>query len=352
MLRLPGFRLLLAFAATGALAFAAIACGDSSDDKSETGDGASSDASLVVYSGRSEELIGPIIERFEDETSIEVDVRYGDTPELAATILEEGDNSPADVYIAQDAGSLGALADEGRLAVLPGDILSLVGEASRSPEGLWVGLSGRARVVVYNTDALTEADLPDSILDYTAPEWKGRIGWAPTNGSFQSFVTALRLVHGDDGARAWLEGILENSPKVYENNSGIVQAVANGEVEVGFVNHYYLFRFLAEQGEGFKARNYFFRNGDVGGLMFVAGAAILETSSNKDAAAQFISFLLGQEAQEYFAAETYEYPLASGVEPGADLPALSSLAPVGIDIADLRDARGTVALLQETGVLP
>jgi iron(III) transport system substrate-binding protein len=336
-------RILLGLPLLAALGAISFACGD--DD--------AGGQSITVYSGRSEELIGPVVDRFREETGINIEVRYGDTPELAATILEEGNNSPADVYIAQDAGSLGALASEGKLAELPDSILDRVSEAFRSPRGEWVGVSGRARVVVYNTDALTEDDLPGSILDFTGPEWKGRIGWAPTNGSFQAFVTALRVVEGEDGARAWLEGILANSPRVYENNSAIVQAVANREVEVGFVNHYYLFRFLAEQGEGFKARNYFFRNGDVGGLIFVAGAAILQSADDKDAAREFINFLLNDESQRYFATETYEYPLVTSVQPSIDIPPITELQPVPIDVSsDLQDARGTVALLQETGALP
>jgi len=305
---------------------------------------------LTIYSGRNEELVGPLIEQFEEETGIDVRVRYGDTAALAATILEEGENSPADVYYGQDAGALGALSNSGLVAVLPADVLDKVDPRFASPDGLWVGTSGRARVVVYNTDTLTEDDLPDSILDFTGEEWEGRIGWAPTNGSFQSFVTALRVLEGEGTAQDWLEAIAENDVTVYPNNTTIVEAVANGEVEVGFVNHYYLFRQLAENPD-FPAANYFLPGTDVGNLINVAGVAALENAANKDNAMRFTEYLLSEEAQEYFRDETFEYPLASGVEPFEGLPPLDTINTPDIDLSNLEDLEGTIILLQDTGVL-
>lgn len=309
------------------------------------------EGSLVIYSGRGEELVGPIIEQFEKETGVDVQVRYGDTAELASTILEEGRNSPADLFFAQDPGALGALSDAGAFRGLPGGILGRVPERFRSPAGEWVGTSGRARVVVYNTDNLKESDLPDSIFAFTDPKWKGRIGWAPTNGSFQAFVTALRVLEGEDRAREWLEGIQANDPFVYPDNTSIVQAVGAGEVNVGFVNHYYLFRALEEQGEDFPARNYYLKNGDPGALILAAGAGILNTSQNPEAARGFIEYMLSEEAQQYFAEETFEYPLIKGVRPAKGLPPLSEIQSPKIDLSDLDDLQGTLELLRETGVL-
>jgi iron(III) transport system substrate-binding protein len=219
------------------------------------------EGALVIYCGRSEELVGPLFEQFEKESGVDVQVRYGDTAELAATVLEEGENSPADLFFAQDPGALGALTDEGRFRPLPQETLDRVPERFRSDEGVWVGTSGRSRVVAYNTDELSEGDLPDSIFGFTQPEWEGRIGWAPTNGSFQAFVTALRVLEGEDVAREWLEGIQANDPSVYPDNATALEGVASGEVEVAFVNHYYLYQALEEQGEGFPARNYYLKNG-------------------------------------------------------------------------------------------
>src|ERR671917_1134227 len=310
---------------------------DSQGGSASEASSASDEGSLVVYSGRNEELVGPIIERFEEESRIDVEVRYGDTAELAATILEEGENSPADVFFAQDAGALGAVADEEILRELPGEASEQVEERFRDPDGRWVGVSGRARVVAYNREALSEGDLPASILGFTDPEWQGRIGWAPTNGSFQAFVTALRVIEGEEVAREWLEGVQANQPREYDNNLPILEGVASGEIEVGFVNHYYLFRKLEDEGEGFGARNYYPQNGDPGALVNVAGIGILNTTDNSEEAEAFLDFLLSEEAQQYFADETYEYPLVEGVPINEELTPLSEIETPNIDLGDLDD---------------
>ncbi|HEU0234855.1 MAG TPA: iron ABC transporter substrate-binding protein [Candidatus Limnocylindrales bacterium] len=309
------------------------------------------DGTLTVYSGRTESLIGPVIERFEAATGVEVEVKYGDTAELAATILEEGSASPADVYIAQDAGALGAVAAEGILAGLPSAVLDRVDVRFRSPAAAWVGVSGRARVAAYDIRAIADGALPPSILDFTDPAWKGRLGWAPTNGSFQAFVTALRVLEGEDAARAWLEGIAANEPKVYEGNNPVVAAIAAGEIEVGFVNHYYALQQAAEQGPQFPVANHFFAGGDPGALVNVAGAGILTTSANPAAALAFVEFLLADETQAYFAAETFEYPLVPGIEIDERLVPLDELEPPDIDLSDLSDLQGTLRLLSEVGIL-
>ncbi|MEX1022631.1 MAG: iron ABC transporter substrate-binding protein [Dehalococcoidia bacterium] len=316
------------------------ACGDDSDAES-----------LTVYSGRSESLIGPLLERFEEETDITVEVRYGSTTEMATTILEEGANSPADVFIAQDTGGLGAVQQAGLFEPLPEDTLAKVAQQWRSDDNGWVGLSGRARVLVYNNETIDPADLPDSILDLTDPEWSGRLGWAPTNASFQAFVTALRVVHGDDAAREWLEGMMANDIMTYPGNSQIVEAAAAGEIEVGLVNHYYLHRYLAEQGESYPARNYYTAPGDIGSVVGVAGAGILASSDSMDAAQRLIDFMLSDESQQYFADETYEYPVVTSVPANADLPALDSIQPPDMDLDDFADLEGTLALLREVGAL-
>ena len=309
--------------------------------------------SLTIYSGRSSSLVGPILERFAEDEGIEVRVRYGGTTELAGTILEEGSNSPADVFLAQDAGALGALVDEGRFMPLPEELLNRVPSPFRSPDDLWVGVSGRARVIAYNTERIDpEADLPNSILDFTDPRWDGRIGWAPPNASFQAFVTALRLIEGDESALAWLRGIKANGTTAFPNNITLVDAVAKGEVDVGFTNHYYLFRFLAEEGEGFGARNYNLSGGDAGALVNVAGAGILKASDSVDNAQLFLDYLLSRTAQQYFADETFEYPLVEGVATDPRLKPLSELEAPDIDLADISDLEGTLELLREASVLP
>jgi iron(III) transport system substrate-binding protein len=307
-------------------------------------------AGLTIYSGRSEELVAPLIEQFQTASGIDVQVKYGDTAELASTILEEGDVSPADVFFAQDGGALGAIAAEDRLTTLPTPVLDLVDPRFRSDDGQWVGVSGRARVAVYNTAELEAADMPDSILDFTDPAWKGRLGWAPTNGSFQAFVTALRVLEGEDAARAWLEGVQANEPRVYEGNDPALLAVGADEIDVAFINHYYLMRKLAEEPD-FAAANHFFGAGDPGALVNVAGAGILTTAPHAEAALEFVEFLLTDESQEYFAEETFEYPLVAGIEADSKLVPLEDIDSPDIDLSDLADLEGTLALLQEVGIL-
>src|SRR5918994_2680404 len=218
---------------------------------------------ITVYSGREEELVEPLFEMFTDETGIEVDVRYGDSAELAATIAEEGDNSPADVFFAQDPGSLGAV--DAQLMELPEDVLERVSERFRDAEGRWVGTSGRTRVLVYNTERVSDDELPASVLDLTTPEWKNRVGIAPTNASFQAFVTAMRLSLGEEETRAWLEGMKANGAKTYEKNTPIVEAVASGEIDVGLVNHCSLALVKEEQPDA-PIANHLFEAGDPGTL--------------------------------------------------------------------------------------
>lgn len=314
--------------------------------------GTAAEPTLVVYSGRSENLVAPIIEQFSDATGIQVEVRYAGTSELAATLLEEGSNSPADVFFSQDGGALGELSKAGALAPLPATTLEKVPANLEGQNGDWVGVSGRARVLVYNTNELTEADLPDDIWGLTDPAWSGRIGWAPTNASFQTFITALRVLEGEDRAKEWLEAIIANNVQAYEGNAQIVEAVAAGEISLGLTNHYYLYRFLEEQGETFPARNYYFRTPNAGSIINVAGVGILKTSQHPDAAQQFVDYLLSVEAQQYFANETFEYPLIAAdiIVPEILLP-LSEIATPDIQLNDLDDLAGTLALLQEVGAL-
>ncbi len=304
---------------------------------------------LVVYCGRNEALIGALIPDIEAATGLTLDVRYGNTAELAAQILEEGGNSPAGLYFGQDAGSLGALAKEGRLAALPSETLDRVDARFRSPDGLWVGLSGRARVLVYNPNVTDPATLPATIAELPTAD-VGSIAWAPTNASFQTFVTALRVVEGEDAARAWLEAMIEAGTETYEGNGQIRDAVANEEVAIGLVNHYYLYQAREENPE-IAAENYYFPDGDLGSLINVAGAGVIAGSDQEDAAIAVIDYLLGEEAQTYFAEETSEYPLAAGVTAIDELPPLETFETPDIDLTDLDDLAGTIQLLTEVGLI-
>lgn len=308
-------------------------------------------AILTVYSGRAQALVGPLLEQFGRSTGVQVRARYGETAAIAATIMEEGPNSPADVYFAQDAGALGFLAYAGRLRRLSDSALARVDGRFRSADGLWVGVSGRARVVVYNTRKLVPRDLPDSIADFTHAKWRGRIGWAPTNGSFQAHITAMRLVWGNERTRRWLEGMRANGARAYPSNPAIVAAVGTGEIDLGFVNNYYLFQFLRERGDAFPVRNYMFRGDDIGNLVNVAGVGIVDTSRNPATALRLVEFLLSPEAQRYFASETYEYPLVREVNAHAMLIPLPQIRTPRVDLNYLQALDATLRMFREVGLL-
>jgi iron(III) transport system substrate-binding protein len=328
--------------------------GDAADGEPASEDEAAADDAegpLTVYSGRSEELVAEVLTGFTDATGIELDVRYGDTAELAATIINEGEASPADAFFGQDAGALGALQAEGLFAPLPDELLEQVEPAFTSTTGEWVGVTGRVRVLAYNTDTMSEDEVPDSVLDLTDPEWSGRVSWAPTNGSFQAFVTALRVSEGEDVARDWLEGMIANDVQVFENNSSQVEAVGRGEVDVALVNHYYLARFTAEDPDFPVANKYL--PGDIGGLVNVAGVGVLETTDQTTAAESFVEYLLSDEVQTFFSQETNEaeFPAVTGQPSPEGLPSVDELDPPAIDLSDLEDLQGTITLLEETGAL-
>ena len=313
------------------------------------GSGESDGGALVIYSGRSESLVAPVIQRFRDASGLDVRVKYGGSSEIAATIEEEGGDSPADVFWAQDPGALGALS--ARFMPLPEDVAASVPEWARHGDGLWVGISGRARVMIYNS-SLPQDSLPESLEDLTAPKWKGRVGWPPSNSSFRVMITAMRQMWGEDKTREWLEGMLANDVKTFPRNTPLVAAAGAGEVDIGLVNHYYLHRFLAEEGEGFGARNLYLNDGGPGSLIMVAGAGVLESADNPENAVKFIRFLLSDVAQRHFAASTFEYPLVEGIRTHRLLPPLGELAGPDIDLAMLGDLEGSEALLRETGVIP
>jgi len=306
---------------------------------------------LTVYSGRNEELVGPLLQQFEEETGIDVEVRYASSTDLAATLREEGRNSPADVFFAQDPASLGVVAEAGLFTTLPDDVLSLVPIQFSDEEGRWIGTSGRARVLVYDSGRIGSDELPATVDGFLDPEWDGRVAIAPTNGSFLAFVSAMILMRGEDATRTWLEGIADNDPGTYPKNSVIVTAVDEGEIEVGLVNHYYLLRRQDELGATVAA-NHFLTAGGPGSLVMPAGIGVLATSNKASEAMELVEFLLSQSAQEFFVEETFEYPVIEGIAPNPTLPPLDTLTPPDIDLSDLASVLDTATdLVAEAGLL-
>ena len=306
---------------------------------------------LTIYSGRDEALIGPLLEQFAEEKDIAIDVRYGDSADLALLISEEGENTPADVFLSQSPGAVGYLATQDLLGELSADELSAVDPRFESEDGRWIGLSARQRVLVYNEELLSESELPDSVLDVTDEQYAGEVALAPTNGSFQDFVTAMRQIEGEDVAEQWLTDMAANDSPTYADNSSIVDAVARGEVPMGLVNHYYNYRKLEEDPEA-PSRNYVFPQGDIGSLLIASTGSIIADTDKQEEATAFIDYLLTDDAQQFYSDETFEYPLTEGVEPSADLPPLESLETPDVDLNDLGSGlRDTARLIEASGLL-
>jgi iron(III) transport system substrate-binding protein len=345
---------LLAALVPAALVLAACS-GSGSESASEsapaaaTSDGASD--AVVVYSGRSEDLVAPLFAEFTTQTGIPVEVRYGDTAELAAQLIEEGDASPADLYFGQDAGAMGALDAAGMCAPLPTGAADAVPAIYRSADGTWTGITGRARVIAYDSTQVAAEDVPTSIFDLTDPTWKGQVAIAPTNGSFQAFITAMRVSQGDDATRAWLQGLVDNDVQIFEKNSLIRDAVDAGQVQLGLINHYYWYEKAAEVGaDNMNVQIAFAKPGDPGALVNVAGACVLTPAGNAEGAGALLSWMLEPSTQEWFVENTWEYPLVEGVSSPEGVPALVDLQGPDISLAELEDLPGTLAMLQEVGL--
>ncbi len=337
----------------GVMALVGAACGEEKDeDATDTTAASGGGGELVVYSGRDEELVAPLIEQFEAASDVDVEVRYGNSAELGAALLEEGTNTPADVFYSQEVGAIGVLDDADLLTPLPGDVVEQVDERFRPADGSdWVGVTGRSRVLVVNPDVVGE--VPDSIEDLTDPQYEGQIGWAPSNASFQAFVTAFRVSRGEGPAADWLDAMIENEPQSFESNSDVLEAVDTGELGIGLINHYYWARMVPEVGgvENMGSELVFLQGDDPGALVNATAVAITAKGEDNPAALEFVEFLLSEEGQTYFVEETWEYPLVEGIPDPDGLPALEALAGPELDLIDLDSLETTITLLTDKGLL-
>jgi iron(III) transport system substrate-binding protein len=307
---------------------------------------------LTLYSGRGEALVSELVEFIEEQyPDLRIKPRYNSAADLVNQILTEGQSSPADVFFSVNAGALGALKDEGRTQGLPEGVVEMVPQQFRDPDGQWVGTSGRARAVPFNTNQLAKSDVPEDIFAFPNTEaFRDNIGWAPTYSSFQAFVTAMRVLNGEQKTKQWLRGMQDLGVKEYSDEFLVSQAVADGEIAAGFANHYYTLR--VEAGRSNPPIDLAFTSNDAGAIFNVAGASVLDTAGNATLASNFVRHLLSAEAQDYFARTTFEYPLVPDVEPVGELPPLDSLnPPENLDLTQLSDLQGTVRLMREVGVL-
>jgi iron(III) transport system substrate-binding protein len=304
---------------------------------------------LTVYSGRSEEFIAPFFAEWEQSSDIKLNIRYGDSAELAAQILEEGANSPADLFLSQDAGSLGAVAQAELFIELPKDVAIDIPATYIAANRNWVGVTGRARIFAYNPDLLKV--LPTSVTELGNAEYKGKLGIAPSNASFQAFVTALINAQGADFAQKWLEGLKANDVRIYPKNSAIVEAIDKKEIAIGLVNHYYIWEVSEGLGREINAKVGFFKAGDLGNMINVSGAGVLASSKKYEAAQDLINFLTSQKIQNQFVVQTHEYSLIEGAKAPAGLPVIAQIGAPSVDLDALKDIQQTQDLLVKVGLL-
>ena len=341
--RLLAALLVFAAALLGGCGFSTEDSGGGSDDPGTEG--------ITLYSGRIPGAIGPAVDSYEAAAHRDVQVRFAETADLAATLVEEGDASPADVFFAQEPGAIAAVAEAGLLAKLPADILDKVEPRFRDPAGRWVGITGRARVIAYNRDVVKESELPSSPFGLTAPRWKDRVGWSPATSSMQEYVTALRAKYGDERTRQWLEEMVDNGAVAFPDNVTIRDAIANGEIDVGLINHYYVAQGIAEGGPDYPVGVYF-PPGGLGSLMLLTSVGVLESSDRKDEAFDFVRSLLSNSSQSFFTSSSKEYPLARGAEadPSLSVP-IEQIPASDSDLVDLKELQATIDLMKESGAL-
>jgi iron(III) transport system substrate-binding protein len=304
---------------------------------------------LTVYSGRSEEFIAPFFEEWEKSSGIKLNVRYGDSAELAAQILEEGENSPADLFLSQDAGSLGAVAKAKLFIKLPDSVGANLPATYVASDRNWIGVTGRARVFAFNPELLK--NLPTSVTDLTKAEFKGKLGIAPSNASFQAFVTALINAKGENFAQKWLEDLKTNGVRIYPKNSAIVEAIDKEEISIGLVNHYYIWEVSEGLGRDINVQNGFFASGDLGNMINVSGVGILASSTKYAASQNLINFLTSQKVQNEFVVNTHEYSLLAGAQAPAGLPKIEDIGAPSVDLNALEDIQRTQDLLVKVGLL-
>lgn len=326
-------------------------CSAAESDEETAAPNITGDGTVTVYSGRSEKLVGPLIEQFTAATGITVDVRYGSTGEMAALLAEEGAATPAQVFLSQDAGALGQLSSAGLLSTLPDSIAGTVPVGFTSADASWVGITGRARVVVYDSAQLSESEVPSTIYGVVDPQWNGQVAVSPGNAGFMSFVTALRVLDGESRADDWVADLAANAPQLTESNGNSLELVNAGSARLGLINHYYWYRMAAEVGEDNMRAKLKYLPGDPGGIVNVTGAAVLAGSDGDPDALAFIDYLLSDSGQSYFAETAYEYPLAFDVDSPDGLPSLTSLANPKLDLSELRSLEVTQQMLATHGLL-
>jgi iron(III) transport system substrate-binding protein len=307
--------------------------------------------SIVVYNAQHEQLLEEIAPKFTDKTGIEVELRNGSDPELAAQLMQEGDASPADVFLTENSPAMSAVEGAGLFAPLDEAAVEPIPAQYRPESGDWTGFVARSTVLVYNTSMVDEADLPDSIMDLADPEYAGMISFSPTGADFQAIVAAVLDLEGEEATQEWLDGLKANGT-TYDGNNVVLESVNAGESAIGIIYHYYWYRDQAEAGDNSdNTELYFFGNQDPGAFLSISGAGVLAASDNPDEAQQFVAYLTSEEGQQALA-DSYalEYPLNPAVTLGPPVKPLAELDPPTVAISDL-DGDKVVEMMTQAGFL-
>jgi iron(III) transport system substrate-binding protein len=308
---------------------------------------------LTLYSAQHEQVVDMLTAAFTKDTGINVLVHTGEGPDIAAQILQEGADSPADVFFTENSPELILLDEKGLLAPVDAATLARVPQQYSAANGDWVGVLARENVLDFNPSMIKASDLPVSLLDLTKPQWAGKIGIAPSDADFLPLVSAVIKADGKAAALAWLDGLKANA-KIYQDDESVVAAVARGDVAVGVVNNYYWARLETDLGPAkIDSALYHFKGGDIGGLINVSGAAVLKSSKHQAQAQKFLAFLVSREAQVALGLSDvdFEYPLAPGVAPNKLLAPFASLQPPALAASALGDDQEAGTLLQQAGLI-
>ena len=337
--------LLVAFAATATLALTA--CGDGS---LEAGKNLDPDK-LTIYSAQHENLTEAWASKFQEDTGIKVQIRYGSDSSMGAQIVQEGAKSPADVFLTENSPAMTTVQNAQLLAPVQDSTIAQVGEAYAPSTKEWVGIAARSTVLVYNPSKISEAELPKSIMDLQDPKWAGKWGAAAGGADFQAIVSAILATQGEEKTAAWLKG-LKDGGKVYQNNIAVMKAVNAGQVPVGIMYHYYWYRdqALTKAGSG-NTKLLYFRNQDPGAFVSVSGGAVLESSKHAANAQKFLAFVTGAEGQKMLAtSDAKEYAVGKGVASDAALEPLDSLQAPKVDPYTLNGPK-VIELMTAAGLL-
>ena len=331
-----------------------LACGDTPTPKTTTPTttvqttSSPEDVVLHIYSGRSESLVASLFEEAEKDLGIKFKIEYGKTDQLVTRMLTEGTQSPADIIFAQDSGHLGALSNRDMLEELPQSLYDGIQAQYRDDKKRWLATSGRLRVLVYNSTIYQPQDLPQTLYELSDPKWKGKLGWAPSNGSFLAHVSALRALWGEEKTEAWLKAMKDNLPGVYPKNSPQVKAVDEGTLDIGWVNHYYLHRLDKKQT---TARNYMFKQaGDAGNILMLSGVGIRKGSKQKESAQKLLQWMISDKAQRWFTQNNFEYPTIDGIKTHPDVQPIPKGQLADIQQSSLADIGPTRSLLKKVGL--